>query len=208
MGFLSPDSKFMRIWNSLADGVWLNILMVVTSLPLVTIGAALTAGHETARRSLGAEGHLTCAYFRSFADNIVRSTLLWIPFGIVLAGLAYSWLALPIPILTVPKIVFTILWFVGFEWVFALQARFDNTYGRTLVNSFVFGVSNILHTVMLIGIDAVYMVLLGASWLYLPQGVFLLFVLGYGCLLMLHTPVLEHVFRRYIEPENGEEAEA
>ena len=44
MKFLSPDSGLMRGWNNLTDGVWINILMLVTSIPLVTVGAALTAG--------------------------------------------------------------------------------------------------------------------------------------------------------------------
>ena len=39
MKFLSPDSGLMRGWNNLTDGVWINILMLVTSIPLVTVGA-------------------------------------------------------------------------------------------------------------------------------------------------------------------------
>ena len=44
-----------------------------------------------------------------------------------------------------------------------------------------------------------YVALLVASWFYMPQGLFLLLVLGYGTMLMLHSPILEkHVFRKYI----------
>ena len=50
MNWLAPDSKFMRAWSNLVDGVWINILMLVTSIPLITIGAALTAGHDACRR--------------------------------------------------------------------------------------------------------------------------------------------------------------
>ena len=56
MKFLSPDSGLMRGWNNLTDGVWINILMLVTSIPLVTVGAALTAGHDAARKTLAAFG--------------------------------------------------------------------------------------------------------------------------------------------------------
>ena len=45
MNWLAPDSKFMRAWSNLVDGVWINILMLVTSIPIITIGEALTAGH-------------------------------------------------------------------------------------------------------------------------------------------------------------------
>ncbi len=60
-----------------------------------------------------------------------------------------------------------------------------------------FGVSNIGHTLALVAIDAVYVALLVASWVYMPQGLFLLLILG-GMMLMLHSPILEHVFRKYI----------
>ena len=52
MNWLAPDSKFMRAWSNLVDGVWINILMLVTSIPIITIGAALTAGHDACRRSI------------------------------------------------------------------------------------------------------------------------------------------------------------
>ena len=75
MKFLSPDSGLMRGWNNLTDGVWINILMLVTSIPLVTVGAALTAGHDAARKTLAGEGHVTTNYFRSFKSNFVKSTV-------------------------------------------------------------------------------------------------------------------------------------
>ena len=52
MNWLAPDSKFMRAWSNLIDGIWVNILMLVTSIPIITIGAALTAGHDACRRSI------------------------------------------------------------------------------------------------------------------------------------------------------------
>ena len=46
MNWLAPDSKFMSACSNLVDGVWINILMLVTSIPIITIGAALTAGRS------------------------------------------------------------------------------------------------------------------------------------------------------------------
>ena len=47
----------MRGLSDAVDAIWINILMLVTSIPIITIGAALTAGHDAARRSLAGEGH-------------------------------------------------------------------------------------------------------------------------------------------------------
>ena len=39
--------------------------------------------------------------------------------------------------LLIIKFALTILWLIGFEWVFALQARFENTVAGTLKNAFI-----------------------------------------------------------------------
>ncbi|OZG61829.1 beta-carotene 15,15'-monooxygenase [Bifidobacterium lemurum] len=201
MGWLSPDSGLMRGLSDAADAVWINILMLVTSIPIVTIGAALAAGHDAARRSLDGEGHVTSNYFKAFKENLPKATLLWLPYLIVGLGLAYSWVVLQITPLLVPKFAFTILWVVGFEWTFALQARFENGVGATLRNAFVFGISKIGYTLALAAIDAVFVGLLVASWFMMPQGLFLLLVFGYGTIIMLHVPILEYALRRYTAGE-------
>ena len=125
MNWLAPDSKFMRAWSNLVDGVWINILMLVTSIPIITIGAALTAGHDACRRSIEGEGKgVTANYFKSFKANFIKATLLWLPFLVVLIALVWSWIVLQITPLLIPKFALTIVWLIGFEWVWALQARF------------------------------------------------------------------------------------
>ena len=70
MNWLAPDSKFMRAWSNLVDGVWINILMLVTSIPIITIGAALTAGHDACRRSIEGEGKgVTSNYLYKIPDK-------------------------------------------------------------------------------------------------------------------------------------------
>lgn len=199
MKFLSPDSGFMRGLSDAVDAIWINILMLVTSIPIITIGAALTAGHDAARRSLAGEGTVTRNYFAAFRSNFVKATGYWLIFGIAGAISVYSWIVLQITPLLIPKFALSIVWVIGFEWIWALQSRFENSFWRTLGNAFVFGVSNIGHTLGMAAIDAIYIALLVGSWFYMPQGLFLLLVLGYGTMIMIHVPIFEHVFRKYVK---------
>ncbi|MBT1175820.1 YesL family protein [Bifidobacterium sp. LC6] len=199
MNWLSPDSKFMRAWGNLVDGVLINLLMLITSIPIITIGAALAAGQDASRKALEGEGKGVVAnYFTAFKSNFAKATVLWLPFLAMLIGLAYSWIVLQITPLLIPKFALSILWIIGFEWVFALQARFENTVGGTLRNAFIFGISHIVATVVLVAIDVVFVALLVASWFYMPGGLFLLVVLGYGSMLMIHVPISERVFKPYV----------
>ena len=167
----------MQGWNDLTDAIWINMLMLVTSLPVVTAGAALCAGSTALRKSQRGQGTVTRNYFAAFRENLAKATLLWLIFGICGAAIAYSWIVLQITPLLIPKFALTIIWAIGFEWAFYLQARFENPLGQTLRNAFVG--------------------LLVAAWFYMPQGLFLLVVLGYGCMLALHVPILEYALRRY-----------
>ena len=197
MHFLSPDSPFMRGLSNLIDAIWINILMLVTSIPVITVGAALAAGHAASRRSILGEGRVTSNYFRAFANNFPKATLMWLLFCPIGAGVVASWIFLQITPLLIPKFALTILWIIGFEWVWALQARFENSFGRTLGNAFIFGISHIGVTLALTAIDAVYIALIVACWRYMPQGLFLLLLMGYGTCVMLHIPLLERVFAPY-----------
>ena len=78
-----------------------------------------------------------------------------------------------------------------------MQARFENSFGRTLGNAYVFGVSHVVATLGMVAIDAVYLALIAACWRYMPQGLFLLLLMGYGTCVMLHIPLLERVFAPY-----------
>lgn len=203
MNFLSADSRFMQGWNNLTDGIYINLLMAVTSIPVVTVGAALAAGQTATRKMLVGEGHVTRNYFRAFKENFPKATLLWMIYLLVGLLVAWSWWGVRLTPLLVPKIALTILWVIGFEWVWALQARFENTPTGTLVNAYVYGITYFWATIALAAIDIVFIGLFVASWLYLPQALFLLFVLGYGSVLSIHVPIQEYIFRKYIFPKQA-----
>lgn len=192
------DSPFMRGMEWIVDVIWVNVLLVVTSLPVVTVGAAQTAAMESLRRIREGEGHVTRMYMRSFASNFGRATALWAVFGPTGALLAYSWIILRIDGLLIPKIAFSTLWLIGFEWVWYLQSRFENTYGATLRNSLLFGISYAGTTLSLIALDALAVYVVYLSYMYLIQGLFLLAVLGPGFVLSIHVPILEHTMHAKI----------
>jgi uncharacterized membrane protein YesL len=191
MSMFAPDSAFMRGVTAMVDAIWINVLLLITSLPVVTVGAAMTAAHDAARKSVEGRGHVTANFFSSFRRNFAKSTLLWLPFAIVGALLVYSWIVLQFTPLLIVKISFTLLWYICWLWVWAIQARFENSVASTLKNSLVIGVSRVKQTVVMVLIDALMAALIVASWFLMPQGLFLLLLFGYGTLIMLHVPLLE-----------------
>ena len=85
----SADSVLMRGLTRLADVMILNLIFIATSLPVVTLGASLTALNFTAMRiATGECNSVTGDYFRSFRRNFRQATVVWLILLAMIAVLA------------------------------------------------------------------------------------------------------------------------
>ena len=126
-------------WQGVArvgDLVLLNLLLIASSIPLVTFGAAMTALYDTLwRLHDGQGGGTTALYLRSFHANLGRATLLWAIAAPIIGGLAASWALLPVADLLVAKVLVSVVVALVFPFPWFLQARFENPVGATLKNA-------------------------------------------------------------------------
>lgn len=64
------ESPFMNFLNRVADLIWLNILTMICCIPVVTIGASLTAmNYVLLKMAKNEEGYITKAFFKSFKSE-------------------------------------------------------------------------------------------------------------------------------------------
>ena len=90
-----PDGGFSHFITRLSQLIWLNILFLVCSLPVVTFGASSAALYTVLLRLLqGEDGHLTRRFFAAWRDNWKRASGCWLLLLIVIAVCgADLWLA-------------------------------------------------------------------------------------------------------------------
>lgn len=75
----SPNSKLYAILNQIADLLLLNLVFLITSLPIFTVGASLTALYTVAFRiGTKEEGGVIREYFRAFKSNFRIGTVMWL----------------------------------------------------------------------------------------------------------------------------------
>ena len=73
------DSGFSKFMNRVSDLFLLNILWVICSIPIITIGASTTALYSVNLNLLSEnEGHITKAFFKAFKENFKKSTAIWL----------------------------------------------------------------------------------------------------------------------------------
>lgn len=83
--FFNGDSKLMRILAKLFDIGYLSILFILFCVPIVTIGASLTALYYTTVKVIRHDrGYVFQEFWHAFKLNFVSATIMWI----IQAGLA------------------------------------------------------------------------------------------------------------------------
>ena len=155
--FFDLDSPMMRFLNKVADIVILNILAIICCIPVVTIGASLTALHYvTLKIARNEEGYIIRSYFKSFKQNFRQATAIWLIFLGVFAIIFVDFLILKDEMETLYLVlkgillVVTVITLFTVTFVFPLLAKFDNTVLRTIKNAFFVSVLQLPRTILMI----------------------------------------------------------
>lgn len=160
-GFFSTDSKLYRFMSKLTDLVKLNILWLVFSIPVVTLGISTIAAYTVAlKMAEGEEGYIGRDFLKAFKDNrkqgipmsFITVLCLWVvylDFQIYRAAEENAFVFLIIGIITAYVFVFSFL------YVYPLLARYENTIVNSLKNSFRISMKYFLRSLLLVVLSAV-----------------------------------------------------
>ena len=73
------DNPLWRFLGKLADLMILNIVFLLCSIPIFTIGASLTGVYYVCLKiKEQEEGYIIRNFFKSFKQNFVQSTIIWL----------------------------------------------------------------------------------------------------------------------------------
>ena len=80
MSFFNMDGPIFRFLNKMADLCILNLIFMICCLPVITIGASLTALYTvTLKMSHDQEGYMARSFFKAFKENFRQATMIWVP---------------------------------------------------------------------------------------------------------------------------------
>lgn len=132
----SYDNKVMQVLMTIGDLVILNILFLLCSIPIVTMGAA-QAGLYTAVRVITDkedDSSPAAGFFRGFKTGFFKITLIWIPFLLIITASLWAFFGSTGGVKIVAFIGFCI---VAIYWtlVVMFHARFDCTPFQLLKNA-------------------------------------------------------------------------
>jgi uncharacterized membrane protein YesL len=213
-GFFAADSAPMRFLTRIADLIILNVIFVVTAIPIVTIGAALTGLNFTAMRLVRGQSESTTGdYFRSFRRNFRQATVIWLLI-LLLAAVLGAWYLVAVNLVPAGVLQFIALavWYLvvfvlslNVLWVFPYLANFEGTTREVFRNSRLMSSKHLITSLSALVVITLAVVVTIFYPVVTAYGL-LWFAIGFAGIAYLADVLLSRVFDRYApQPDLDEE---
>lgn len=142
MKILEWDSPLIQGFERIRDMFVLNILTVICCIPIVTIGASLTAMHYMCLKMIrNEEGYIAKGFFHSFRENLKQATGIWIGLVLLVAFIIADFYAVYhvdmwfVDIAMVTLIALTVLVVFAGTFIFPILSKFRGTTKQLIVNA-------------------------------------------------------------------------
>lgn len=210
MNFKIFDNPIFNVLTRVCDIFILNVLWIVCSIPIITIGASTTALYYSMLKiNREADSSITGMFFHSFFQNLKQGcglTIIYALSGLLLyveVQLYKSMEGTLSNVLLIAIILMFVVWGVMLSYSFPILAQFDNTVIGTIKNSFLISFSHLKKTVIIFMLNAVIPLLL----LVVPDIFFLCLpiwlTVGIAVVAFINSKLLVKVFDYYIEKDSG-----
>lgn len=201
--------------SRLADLFWLNLLYVLCCIPVITIGAASTAlYYVTLKMAKDEEGYITKSFFRSFKENFVQATLIWLLFLLVFFIMVLDfWIAaggnmadifnstVISDVVVIAVGVMAIICAMVLIYVFPILAQFENSVKNTIRNAFLISIRHLPYTFLMLFISAIPVLIV---WKFF-SAFFLLIFVWFSARAYIDSKFLNKIFALYMpKEETGE----
>ncbi len=203
--WFGTDGHLQNTFVRVLDMAVLNLCFVISCIPLVTIGTALTALHSVNFKILRQEeGRVSANYWQAFRDNFGQSTKLWLillAVGILFAMDFWALSQLEGSIAWILKTLLgglLVVYLAMLHYVFAYTARFSDTLMVSLKNTLMICGANLLPTVSLLCITFLAVFVSLYSFEIFLRAIYIWLVLGFAALNCLQSFLLNRVFSRYV----------
>ena len=202
-GIFSLESPLMQGISKILDCIFLSILWVVFSIPIITFGASTSALYYTANKTIrNSRGYVWQQFWKGFKSSFKQSTILWLIVAVLLfllyndvqivgiIGGDAAWVFGA----KVFFIVFAVVIVMVALYIFPYIARFSAPLKSVAKNCIFMMVRHLPWTLLALLITAATLLIM----YILPIALFFMPTLG----ALLATLIFERIFVRYMSEED------
>lgn len=152
-----PENSFWEFMTNMTHVLFVGLIWIMCCIPIITIGASTTALYDyTLKVASDKESYVVNSFFKSFANNFIKSTILWVLMFLVTVFLvvdAYVCLNMGTALgnfLFFAILGIGILCLITCLYIFPVLAFFQTDIKKTIQSAFVMGIGNLPLTILII----------------------------------------------------------
>ena len=195
----NPLNRFLYKFGSM---ILLNIYFLLCCLPVITVGASLTAANTVCYKMREEpDVKITSTFFKSFGKNFLDSTLVWIVLAGIMSAVVFifvkalggeGYAAMAVCVLC---IITAIIVMSGGTFVFMILGRYSNPIYEQILNAYKVGFSHLNWCVVIWLLWAVPVLLFASFPVLLRYFGWIWLLVGFALLIYITAGVYRRVFK-------------
>ncbi|MDO4519271.1 MAG: YesL family protein [Eubacteriales bacterium] len=217
--FFNMDSPFFIFMSKVADLFILNLLCLICCIPIITIGASVTAMYYvTLKMARNEESYVVKSFFKSFKENFRQATILhlisvligvvvYIDYIFFLSLNSNGTASVLQKIIMIIFLVTVLFLFFTYLYIYPLLSRFYNSVSMTMRNAFYMSIRHLPRT-LLIALTSI----LPIGLLFIPVAqvqafmIPLLLFFGLAGIAAINSKSFVKIFDQYTETDDKNES--
>ena len=199
MKFLSYDGILAQCIRYVWSLFLLNLCFLICCIPIVTIGAAISAMYACFLNE-STTSSVILRFFRAFLANFKKSTLLWLLVLLIGSMLGCSWFFLLTyqppnnGLMMAALMVLTVLFSSVITFVFALQARYENSVLLTLKNAWILSIGKLFSGLLMSFVNLFPIIMFMVNLDVFVNVVAIWIPLGFALQMQINALILRRIF--------------
>ncbi len=201
----------MQFISKIFDLIVLNLFFILFSIPIITMGASLSALYYVSLKILrGEDPYLWQNFFKSFRQNFKQATIVWIILlaASVLLGIdfyiIYSQDTVMFAVVRILLLMIAGILFCIFLYIFPVISHFVCSTKQAFKNSLYMIIGFLPYTVIMLAICGLILYLCSVSARIFAMIILLSGICGHSVIVFTFCIFFDRIFRKY-EPEDTDE---
>ena len=200
----SPDNAVMQFIAKIFDLVVLNLIFILSCVPVITIGASISALYYVSLKMVrGEDPYIWQNFWKSFRQNFKQSTIVWLLFIAISLFLGMDFYIIKSQDTVLFAVVRTGLWvicgilFSMFVYIFPVISHFVCTTRQALKNAALMAIAHLPYTFLLLAGHALIVFLCTFSTKTFALVVVLSGLCGFSVFSFTACILFSSIFKKY-----------
>lgn len=201
------ENPFMQFLFRVSDLIILNLIFMLSCIPVVTIGASISALHSVCLKIVrGQESYMWQGFWKAFRQNFKQGTVLWIISIVIFFVIHMDFTILNAgdhPLFGYVKVALgsvTAILFSMFIYVFPIISHFKCTIRQAIKNSLFMTIGHLPFSILLVVMYGLIFFLATLNVKMLALVIAVATICGFSVVALTACIIFDRIFKKY-EPE-------